>query len=142
MNSYFYKFIFAAFVVYALTGCQEETFTLLSKDGQVLGSGTIDASGLAHVHLSGTEYTGNWKTSNIYDEALAKRHRLAGTRSYEAYMLGNTPDQLQHGHALLTSSDGAELICDVFYQRQPRLGNCIINGESLELSIKQASEKQ
>lgn len=133
--------MFAVAAILALTACQESV-TLLGKDNAVLGNGTIEPNGAVHVLLSGKEFSGIWKSTDIYDEETAKRHRLAGTRSYEAYMLGNTPDQLRHGHAVLTAQDGTEVICDVLYHGQPRLGNCIIDGESLELVIKQSSEAQ
>lgn len=135
------KITFAMILLFSLAGCQEKTITLLGKDSVELGHGTIQQNGVTHVLLNNKEYAGNWKSENIWDEKTAQRHRLDGSRPYEAYLSGISTDQVRHGHAVLTSQDGTEIFCDATYQSQPVIGKCIIGGESYELLINQLSEE-
>ena len=89
------KAILAVGALLMLTACQQN-FTLLDADNVIVGNGTLEVRANfpapAHVAINGKEFSGSWSASKVYEADVAKRHRLISSRSYEAYMQGNTQD--------------------------------------------------
>jgi hypothetical protein len=121
-----------------LCGCQEKN-TLLNMDGTPIGASVFDYSsnysGTASFVIDHKEFKGDWRVIKVFDEATAKRHRLTGSLSYQEYLLGNSPDQLKHGHAALQAQDGVELSCDFYFRITPRTGQCRLGGMPLEIVV-------
>lgn len=134
--------LFAAFFLLGLCGCQDN-FTLLNNNNVPVGKATLDYSGnsrgTARFLIDNKEFKGSWSVVKIYEDPPAQRFRLTGTRSYEDYMLGNTADQLRHGHAVLLDQGGAQLNCDFYFRTEPRAAQCSLGGKTLDLRMSQST---
>ena len=132
------KAILAAGFLLTLTACKLD-LTLLDSDNVMVGNGTLEVRASfpspAHVVMNGKEFAGTWSATKVYEEDVAKRHRLLGARSYEEYMQGNARDQLWHGRAVLTAQDSTEMVCDFYYRAQPESGNCSVDGDVMKLKF-------
>ena len=132
------KVILAVSILLTLTACKQN-LTLSDANNVIVGNGTLEVSANSpspvKISIDGKEFSGTWSATKVYEEDVAKRHRLISTRSYDAYMQGNTPDQLRHGRAVLAAQDGTELTCDFYYRGQPKAGECNIDGKELKLRL-------
>lgn len=132
------KTILAVGVMLILTACKQD-FILLDADNTAVGNGILEVSANSpypvHVKINDREFSGNWKSTRVYEAAEAKRHRLLGSRSYGEYMQGNARDQLKHGQANLTDQNGTEMVCDFYYRGQPKSGSCNLDGTVLKLVV-------
>lgn len=132
------KAILVVSILLTLAACKHD-LTLSDANDVIVGNGTFEVSANspspAHVVLNGKEFTGTWNTTKVYEEDVAKRHRLISSRSYDTYMQGNAPDQLRLGHAVMTAQDGTEMTCDFYYRAQPKAGKCNVDGKELKLTL-------
>lgn len=132
------KVLLTVATLLSLTACKRD-FNLLNADDIVVGNGSLEITANspspAHVVINGKEFSGTWNATKVYEADVAKRHRLISTRSYQAYMLGQSTDQLRYGRAVLTAQDGTEVVCEFYYRAQPKSGNCSLDGNNLKLIL-------
>jgi len=121
-----------------LTGCQK---SIVLRDmntnaiaGQMMLETGMNMPGTIQASLNGKNFQGTWNASRIYEDDVAKRHRLLGSKSHDAYMQGNARDQLWRGSGVLTSADGASMTCEFYYRNAFSHGNCVLNGERWEMA--------
>lgn len=134
--------LLAALFALCLAGCEED-IALLDGNNKVVGNGVLQITANfpspAHLTLAGKEYDGLWNVAKVYEASMAKSRRLMSGRAYTAYMIGNDPAQLKHGHASFTAGDGSKLQCDFYYRSQPGKGKCDMDGNPLQLKVQQLS---
>ena len=132
------KIVIGISIFLTVTACQRD-FTLLDTNGVIVGKGklVLNANSPSPVYFTIEEksFSGSWSTDKVYEADLAKRHRQISTSSYATYMQGNSDDQLKHGHAELTSEDGAQMECEFFYRTQPKFLDCKVDGQIMKLII-------
>ncbi len=132
------KTVMAVSMLLILTACKQD-FTLQDTDGVIVGIGALEFNANfpapAYFTINERKFSGSWSSDKVYEEDLAKRHRLISSRSYDAYMQGNTADQLRHGHAAMAAQDGAKMECDFYYRTRPKLVDCNVDGRLLKLTM-------
>lgn len=132
------KVALGALIVLNLTACHEDV-TLFGDQGEVIGKGILEINAVstasANFDINGKNYAGSWEISNAYDPKDEMRYRLMGSRSYEVYAMGNTPDKLKLVHAKLFAQDGTAMICNFRYHSKPESGDCIVDGKPMKLTI-------
>lgn len=132
--------LLAAFLALCLSGCQQD-ITLLDESGKIVGQGALKVTATfpspAHLTLDGKEYSGAWSVVKIYEASMAKSRRLLSNRAALAYMSGNDPAYLKHGHVSFTAGDGSKIECDIYYRGKPGAGSCGVDGKQLKLTVRQ-----
>ncbi len=132
------KSVLAISVMLFLTACKQD-IALLDADNKIVGKGVLEVSANfpspVKISTGGKEFSGTWTRKKIYEEDVAKRHRLISTRSYDEYMRGDSADQLYLGQAVLAAKDGAAIACEFYYRTQPKEGICKIDGAELKLTL-------